>query len=490
MHSFLIRRIRENGFRLFVRIPRLENEAYIGALPLYLHAIMARVPLSLLPAAEKLLNPVANFLLVVLAALFVLSARLPAGEGALLAIAAAALYAATPQFYHALSARNFGLSARSVGLILVSLAFFTSFLVEQDFADPLRWLALAVCCYLVIAFSTFAAQALILVGALAAIIADHVAILGGVLGGVIVFLFLHPRYGRGYVINTVRFIRAYASELAPVYVLARRPSLWRDLVWDIWARFGQGISTGFRYAYENSLLIVIALNPLSVLAAIAVVMGWHDDLHPLFRFACEIALAGVVAMLLTSFRATRFLGEPERYVEATAVFSTIGATSLLFAHGFQSLAWTLLAVFLAMDLAQLKASRILSNYLAAKPLDLGSAVREIGRTTDPLVACNNEQITKLLLTNDWRFSYCISVSHGYCGMRVGEAFAPFPFLRREAFARIVETYRVTVCVLDRDRYESVFDHPPIGLQAQRVIFESPSLRILALNWADPSADEV
>ena len=67
VHSFLIRQIRANGFRLFVRIPRLLNEAYIGALPLYLHAIMARLPLSILPVAEKTLNPTANLLLVGLA---------------------------------------------------------------------------------------------------------------------------------------------------------------------------------------------------------------------------------------------------------------------------------------------------------------------------------------------------------------------------------------------------------------------------------------
>ena len=55
VHVFLTRRIRKNGFRLFVRIPDLLNDCYCAAVPLYIHWIIAhfkttRGPLERAPA--------------------------------------------------------------------------------------------------------------------------------------------------------------------------------------------------------------------------------------------------------------------------------------------------------------------------------------------------------------------------------------------------------------------------------------------------------
>ena len=494
VHSFLIRCIRKNNFRFFVRIPNLLNAAYIGALPLYLHWIFAHFPAAVMRRAERLLNPGMNAVHVLLVALV---AGWALDMGAYFAATCALLFALTPQFYHALSARNFGLSARSLGLFFLTAAFAGAYLIERDPTSVEGWALMIAACYLTWAFSTFGAQALVLVSVLNAVLTGHVYPVIGTFVGVILFIGVHPRYSLGYLYHTVRFMRAYAAELAPVYVLSRRHSIWRDLVWDIWIKIARQPSAGLRYAYENSVLIAVFLNPLFVLA-IAGKFSGIVQADPLLSYACDLALAGWAAMILTSFRPTRFLGEPERYVEATTPWAVIGGAAAVIGFATQYLSvdlaywagFAIAGVFLIAAIVQVAGSKVLSNYLQSKPHQLDSAMQAIsdGNAPGTVRFCSsNEQYTKLMLPNEWDFSYCIAVGHGYCGMTIGEAFSQFPFLRREALEKIVANYRITACALDRSLYDSIFDQQPADLLTMETQFLSDGLRVLKLEWAEPLA---
>ncbi len=483
VHQFLIRAVRENRHRLFIRIPRLLNEAYIGALPLYLHAIMARFPLSILRRTEVLLNPAVNGLHTALLGGFALMLGTAAGFDPATAALAACLFAVTPQFYHALSARNFGLSARSIGLILMSVVYGAGYFVAMEVGSVGAWLVLIIASYLVIAFSTFGAQTLVLTGIALALVSGRPEIIAGTGGGLLLFIAVHPRYAHGYLTNTARFIAAYQRELAPVYVLARRHGLWRDLVWDIWRKVAVRPVAGMRYAYENSVLIVLLLNPLTVVAALAALSDGGSDFA---SYACSVALAGVLAFIATSFRPTRFLGEPERYVEAVTPFATLGAVAVLVPIIGAIPLTIIVGVFAALALAQVQASRILARYLGGKDLRLDDAAAAIDRTIEGEVRCaaNNEQFLKFMLPNNWQFSYCIAVGHGYCGMTIGEAFDPFPFPTRTALQKIVKAYRINACVLDRTRFETVFDALPDSIAASEIAFETDAIRVVTFQWSD------
>lgn len=480
VHSFLIRAIRANRYRLFVRVPRLLNHAFVGALPLYLHWIFAHLPARAMRWAEKLLNPAMNGLHTIIVGAIAALAAHDAGTGhvALTAL----LFAATPQFYHALSARNFGLSARNIGLVVLTLFFLSAYGVEAG-GGAWVWALLAVTGYLTFAFSTFGAQALVIVGVLLALLTGRFVPLAGAGLGLVLFIAIHPRYSLGYLRHTLRFIRAYAVELAPVYVLSYRYSIWRDLVRDIWARVARQPAKGLRYAYENSVLVVVTLNPLLVVAVLAKFLGWIPD-SGMYAFAADVALCGAAATLLTSFRVTRFLGEPERYAEAVTAWSAVFGTAALIALTGLAGAIIVALAFVVLAAAQLYASHLLSKYLQGRPTQLGPAERAIADADlGPIRCCsNNEQLTKLLMHNDWDFSYCIAVGNGYCGMDIREAFSKFPFVERNALQKIVETYRINVCVLDRSQYETLFDAPPPALVTSRTIHQSEGLTVLALDW--------
>jgi hypothetical protein len=485
VHVFLTRNIRDSGYRLFVRIPRLLNTCYCAAVPLYMHWIVSHFRPGAVYRCERLLNPVVNTVHVaVFAALALLAARL-AGLPLLFVGLATCAFALTPQFYHALSARNFGLSSRGTGLLLLTLFFFAAWAAESGLEPALSWPALVMCGWLVWGFSTFAQQALCILSVILLLVDGQYVPLVGVALGLAVFIAIHPRYSLGYLRHTLRFIRAYRRELAPIYVLAARHSIWRDLVYDLWVNVHADFQSRARYAYGNSLLIVLLLNPLSAVACWAALAGALPRAG-LIAYAGKLAVAGTIGMLLTSLRATRFLGEPERYLEVVTPWTVLCAVYVLLGRH----AWTLLAaatvVFLLLDLAQLHISSLLLRHIGSQTTQLAHIERAVRRQLPGGVrfCSNNEHFTKMLMQNDWHYAYCLAVGQDYCGMSVQQAFTAFPRLRREACQRIVLTYRVNACLLDRTVFETLFDQAPPGLCSMSVAYESPRFRLMILDWAE------
>jgi hypothetical protein len=493
VHVFLTRRIRKSGFRLFVRIPDILNDCYCAALPLYMHWVMAHFRTAAVFWSERLLNPVVNSLHVLLFAFIAAGACRVEGIPAGFAGAAACLFALTPQFYHALAARNFGLSARGTGLLLLTAFFATSWALEASYWPPAYWLALTILGWLIWGFSTFAQQALCILSALMLVLTGRYVPAVGAMLGLALFVALHPRYSIGYLRHTLLFIRTYAQSLAPIYILERRTSIWRDLIWDIWMRFAsQGASKGLRYAYDNSVLVVLLLNPLAIVCLWAALRGAELH-HGMLGFSLSLALCGVLAALLTSFRPTRFLGEPERYVEVIAPWAVLFGAHALFAaapafglSGMRAL-MLLAALFLLLDIAQLTVSKILFNFVGQQAPTLGAIERAIGERWGETarVCCNNEHFTKMLMQHDWQYAYCLAVGQPYAGMTIGETFSSFPILRPEACRRIAERFRINACLLDRKEYEVLFDTPPVGLKSFEVAYESERFRLLFLEWESP-----
>jgi hypothetical protein len=489
IHVFLAECIRSRGYRLFVRIPRLLNTCYCAAVPLYVHWIVAHFRPAALSRAERLLNPVVNAVHVLLFAGLTLAAAAGADTWPGFAGLATCAFALTPQFYHAFSARNFGLSARGTGLLLLTLFFVIAYRVEAHPSELVGWVLLSAAGWLVWGFSTFAQQALCLISAILFLITGRLAPLAGVALGVIVFIALHPTYAIGYLRHTLQFIRTYRRDLAPIYILSRRDSLWRDLIRDIWLRLAKNPIDGLRYAYENSFLIVVLLNPLVPLACWATLSG---DLptHSFLAYSGAIALAGTITTILTSFRATRFLGEPERYVEAITPWGVLCGAYFLYAHaGSPGLVWALL-LFLVTDLAQLRISTALTRHVGERnaQLDMVAGVVRQHVTGAVRFCSNDEQATKMLMVNDWEFAYCLAVGQDYCGMSLQQAFSKFPLLRREACQRIVATYKINACLLDRRVYDSLFDVEPADLRRITVVHETERYRLLVLEWVQDGTD--
>ena len=485
VHAFLRDGIRANGFRLFITVPRLLNKAHCVALPLYLHWILARLPLAAIAWSERLLNPLLNAVHVLLLAI-VAGEALAIGSAAsgIHAGHAALLFALTPQLYHALSARNFGLSARGAGLVLLT-AFFAAAQMASASPHPAAWwLVLAVLGWLVWGFSTFAQQALVLLSLLLLFAGLWRPAAGAALG-LALFLAVHPAYAWSYVRHTLRFQSAYARELAPIYVLQRRPSVWRDLVWDIWRKPSEvGLKRAVMYAYENPAIVVVLLNPLVIFSAGHLLSGAGTRQDDWVAFAGAVATAGLVAMLLTSARPTRFLGEPERYVEVVTPWACLYAASAAAELAGVALVWSMIASFGLINLAQLCASWMLMRHVTVANEEIDEVARVIDATGGPDIrfCCNNEQVTKMLMGRPWRFAYFIAVGQDYAGMTATEAFSRFPNLRPEACERVARAYRINWLLLDLKVFDRVFDTPPPDLQSMQSLYRTDRFALLRLQW--------
>ena len=484
-HVFLVRAIRDNGYRLFTRVPRLLNHAIIGAIPLYLHAIFARLGERAMFWAERLLNPAMSAAQILIFAILAYRARTSDTDGLAAILATVACFAFCPQFTHALSARNFGLSSRSIGLAALTVCLSGAWLAERDPAFAAGWLLGLGGAFAVWAFSTFAAQALVLLVAGMALAGGHYTPGLMALGGLAGFVAVHPRFAPAYLRDTIAFLREYRRELAPLYILARRFSVWRDLWRDIPRALCASPVAGLRYAYENPVLIVVLLNPLTLAAAYA---RLADELAPgLPAFAGDVTLAGLAAMVATSLRATRFLGEPERYVEAVTPWSALAASGWIAGRFGADTLEAIAVVFVILAVVQLGLFRILFRYIISRPLDIAGAERAIAAFAPPggvRLASNNEHMTKLFMYNDWDFAYCIAVGRGYAGMSITEAFERFPILRQSAFENVLERYRINVCVLDRKIGDQPFRSAPESLAEARLLHESEALRCFGLSWRE------
>lgn len=491
VHAFLVRAIRRNRFRLFTRIPNILNETHCAALPLYLHSIVARFGSSAIPRASLLLNPVVNGLHVVLVAWIAWTVVAETGTDFGYVAVAAWIFALTPQFYHALSARNFGLSARGIGVLLLTLFLFAGHMAASGPNAWGWWAALIVSAYLVWAFSTFGAQAMVIISVLMAVLFGSATPLLGLALGLCLFIAVHPRYSIGYLKHTLSFIHTYGTSLAAVYILPRRFSIWRDLVWDIWQRIFRSRIAGLRYAYENSILIISVLNPATIAAIVLWASGRVSmvQIAGLPGYASHVAVCGVVAFLLTSFRPTRFLGEPERYVEATTPWAAVASGLFLMSQfGLPGLL-LVLAALLAMDLFQFAASRMLQRHVAKNPMGYAAVQQAIVAAADGPVRCagNNEQFTRHMLEMDWSFVFCMALEKTHCGLPIAEAFTEYPFIRRESLQKIVRHYRANFCVLDRKIYDDIYDEQPADLLASHTVHLSPDVRVLRLDWATDTA---
>jgi hypothetical protein len=486
-HLFLITAIRHNGNRLFARIPRILNTCYCGAIPLYIHWMLSYFNTRRIYWAERLLNPTMNALNVGILTVIVFVASSGEDKVVQYIFFSGCVFALTPQFYHALSARNFGLSSRGIGLLLLTLFLFVAYYIDENPEQPLLWIALTVIGWLIWGFSTFTQQAVCIIGLILLLTTGRYAPIVGTLLGLGVFILINRKYSVSYLKYTYKFLHAYATELAPIYIIPRRPSIWGDLVWGIWVQFRSGLLKGGLYAYGNSFLIVFFLNPLVLLACW---LGLTNRVTSgLISYAASVALAGTIAALLTSFRQTRFLGEPERYAEAITPWAVLCGTYFIYSSWGIDALIAVVVVYAVATLSQLWATHILVNKVRGSQIDFDKIATYITHHLgdDVRFCSNNEQLTKMFMKNSWRFAFYWVVGQDYCGMRATEAFTTFPWLKRGACERIASTYMINICLLDRKLYDTIFDIKPSNLRRMTVAYETDELRAILLEWEPVAA---
>ena len=315
-HLGLIHGIRNNGHRFLTKYPNIIGEKNF-AYPQLLHWILSFLPKSFLNSHYSVVGIVLNNLSLVLFLIYATEIfHLTELNMSLhkFILYAGLFYCLTPFSWAIWNAKNSGISARGLGLFL---GYAYQFLILLYFYSE-NWsilLLVFIIVFITLLSSQFAFQYILLTLPLYAILYGNYYLLALPFLAFIMFYIINKEIALNYFRGQYWHKTIYYRYLAKVYIHKMRPSIWRDLIYDIWIQIIKEPKRGILYAYGNPVIsIVIAIPTLSYLTFYIL---FHSQ-PSLNRYEnllfINIAIA-LIVFILTSLRQTRFLGEPERYVE-------------------------------------------------------------------------------------------------------------------------------------------------------------------------------
>lgn len=459
-HRAIIEAIRANGHRF---VARLNFVAPVDlAYPQLLHWVLSYVRPSSVDRAGRylgaffhLLSGIALLLSVRIVASF---AALPVALTPLLWWTGIA-YALTPYHYDVRNAKNVSISARGLGLFLgqafvyaVVLYRVTGSLWFVAATVPLAWLMFV--------SSQFAMQFLLFATPVLSVYYRDPILLIAPAAGVLLFVALTPRIAMPFFRGQWGHKRLYATYLAERFILAARYSVWRDFVLDFWRGGGRSLQKRLGYVLSNPIVVVLTSMPLVVPVAVWLVARATADARTwglLYELAGPL-FAALAVFFATSFRVTRFLGEPERYVEFAA-----GIVALLAAIAFAGslllvalLAWSCLWMVAQVAMyRRIGRSRREEFYGVLEPFR--DRLTEIARTEEVRLMSNNTQAAKVFFSNDLKLLW-ISLQTEHTGSFHFTRVFPesYNYMAEEVVVPIAREFAINYIVLDT-RYAPRFE---------------------------------
>lgn len=312
-HSFhvgLINRIKENGHHLVTKFGVQVNKDFFSY-PQLFHWGLSFFPVKYYELYSHRINLVIRVFQVVSfnAFLFFLDSVLNF-ENAIF-LYANIVVNIFPFSYAHWNAKNSGLSARGVGLFLGEV--FVYLLVVYILYGSVTLLFLLFGLLVIIIFtSQFTTQFCLLGLPFVAIVFQRYELLALPFAAFGVFYLISPEVARNYFYGQYNHKRNYALYLCHVFILKSRPSIYRDFIYDFWIKLKQSKTKGLYYIYGNP---IVEITYGFIFLWFVLVTGFEESLSRELQVIMYLIFIALALFFLTSFRITRFLGEPQRYLE-------------------------------------------------------------------------------------------------------------------------------------------------------------------------------
>ena len=404
-----------------------------------------------------LLNPIVLTLLIVLC-LLIFNKHLNSYYGLFFI----ALVALTPQYFHQQNSRIYGLSVRGVGLILGLLFLFFYFSFEfYNFNFTYLIITLFIG-YLVWGTNLFAQQALVFFSILYSIFFGNIFMLLIVLFSFVIFCIIHRNFAKVFVKTRIDYGKIYYSILSKKFLFPYRYSIWRDWVYDFWINKKKSIKSRLSYVYTNSIFIVVFLNPLIMISIYSYynpIVVENIYLNQLYLFSNKISFIGFVTFILISFRFSRFLGEPERYLEAVIPFSTFSSLVFLINTYDNYSVELILLYFLIINIFQISFfvffRKFIKNDISVFSKKIKANIEDLRNNgTEIRFASNQCDWSKFLLNTEWKFVHFIPVTY-YCGgVHLNDYIDNYPFMSSSSFDKICSEFNLNVLLIEKSAYSN------------------------------------
>ena len=454
-HIGLIRGIRNNNRKFVFSHPNMLGEDFYSY-PQYLHWLLSFLPDSIILKRYQYIGALVNTICLSTYLAFTakviprLDLPLSFEVGFLLA---GLLYITTPFSWAIWNAKNTGISARGIGILLLMFYQFsiTLYLESENFYCIIT---LFIIVYIILYTSQFALQYIIFSSFFYAVFTKDIFFVLIPIVAVLIFWAIHPRLSKRFFLGQYWHKRNYSKFLAERFLFPVRYSIWRDFVYDFFVMIKRKGIRAVSYIYHNSVFsITLAIPALTVLVAIIIL---HKlPLSP-FSFYIHIIIA-LALFFLTSFRATRFLGEPERYVEFSIPFITLTSISVVLEYyTFVSLIVLLVAhialitfQFVLLHLMN-KGKKTSARYAHLRET-FGAAIEKRSKEAPHKIFTNNVQLGKFFLDDGFKILTVILSNSHTNGIAFGEILEDNSYnINENQVVPLINSESLSWVILDHD----------------------------------------
>lgn len=314
-------------------------------------------------------------------------------------------YISFPFNYDMVNAKNSGISARGIGLFLGQLYLYliSCFIITNNYLLLIPIVPITI---IILVSSAFAIQFVLFSTPLIAIFCLQPVLIAPLLFSVIIIYFFSPAYFKMFFLGQFTHKKLYSKYLAERYILKARYSIWRDLIYDFWKILLNkkvSIIDKLKYISTNSIVVVISSMPFILLAICYIIYS-----NNITYFIIYPAIATFVIFILTTFRKTRFLGEPERYLEFAFGYYSFIAALVFFEYRiiyYALLAYSILFVISRLafyvNYARKNKNVIGRNHAEEAKFYLIDLIND-EKLLDVNVLSNSTQYSKVLLNTNWK----------------------------------------------------------------------------------------
>tara|TARA_X000000368_G_scaffold1664_1_gene1298 strand:+ start:7759 stop:9324 length:1566 start_codon:yes stop_codon:yes gene_type:complete len=478
--------IKKNGNKFFSYFPNFLNKMPIYD-PQFFFKLISYLPKDKLSSVAFLLNPVLIFLILIISILFYSSTEIQ-GESNFFILSLIFLISFTPQYFHQQNSRIYGLSVRGIGLLLILIFFISIFFIENTNNNFIFICVAFIASYLIWGSNLFAQQIIIIFPFLWFLLFGDYTMIIISISSLVFFYLIHGKYSKIFITTRIRNWEIYYSILAEKFLFSYRDSIWKDWIYDFWFKKFSSLKSRLSYIYTNSFFIIIFLNPLLILAIYSFFnpLEFQDKyLNSIYIFSTQISLIGFLTSILTSFRFSRFLGEPERYVEAVIPFSSFVSCLFLYSLNTFTPLYILFFYFFILNIFQISTFVFLRKFHKQNisiHLNKITVIIENKRKDGMEIrfTSNNMDWTKLLLNTEWKFVNYIPAVYNCGSIHLKDLIINYPFMTPNSFNKIYKEFNLNFILLDKTIYPD-YNKFIIENKKSRILLEEKNFLLIELN---------
>ena len=372
-----------------------------------------------------------------------------------LLLLAGLLFITTPYNFNITNAKNVGISARGVGLFLGQLYTYSLVLYIVD--GSYYYLIISVLSALFIFMSSqFASQYILFITPIFSLFNLSWVLLLPLFISIGVYFLIAPQISYQFFAGNLGHKKFYYKYLADKLLLKYRESIWKDVFWEIWRLIftkskPRGSGTLFMYIYSNSFILLLFSLPLALPLSVITLFDVFSEASSISIILGIPIVISVTLFFIFSFKGTRFLGEPERYVEFAIGFMAVYSV-FLFKNNLQLLylllVYQVCFVFIHALVARLRRKH--KTKAVKEKMDyISSSIDVSVKNNEEVRLLSNSTEVMRMLTNICRKVFYPSLySEWYGKFHYLDLYYDFDHLKENMIAEVIKEHKINIFVLD------------------------------------------